>query len=62
MHFPLHPDTPAEGRTLQAMFGSGPADIQAKNDRMRGLMAAENLPYNDRSHTYNSRLAQELGI
>jgi len=43
------------------MFGSGPEDIQAKNDRMRGLMEAENLPYNDRSHTFNSRLAQELG-
>ena len=62
MHFPLHPDTPSEGRTLQDMFGSGPEDIQAKNDRMRGLMEAENLPFNDRSHTYNSRLAQELGI
>ena len=62
IHFPLHPDTPDEGRTLQEMFGSGPEDIQAKNDRMRGLMADEDLPYNDRSHTYNSRLAQELGI
>ena len=62
MHFPLHADTPAEGRTLQDMFGSGPEDIQAKNDRMRGLMAAEDLPFNDRSHTYNSRLAQEVGV
>ena len=61
VHFPLHPETPDEGRTLQEMFRCGPEEIQAKNDRMRGLMEAEGLPYNDRSHTYNSRLAQELG-
>jgi predicted DsbA family dithiol-disulfide isomerase len=29
--------------------------------RMRGLMAQESLPYGERTHTYNSRLAQELG-
>lgn len=28
---------------------------------MRGLMAEAGLPYGDRTHTYNSRLAQELG-
>jgi predicted DsbA family dithiol-disulfide isomerase len=28
--------------------------------RMKSLMDAEGLPYNRRSHTYNSRLAQEL--
>jgi predicted DsbA family dithiol-disulfide isomerase len=61
VHFPLHPETPDEGRTLQEMFRCGPEEIQSKNDRMRGLMEAEGLPYNDRSHTYNSRLAQELG-
>jgi predicted DsbA family dithiol-disulfide isomerase len=27
---------------------------------MKGLMDAEGLPYNRRTHTYNSRLAQEL--
>ncbi len=29
--------------------------------RMQGLMAEEGLPYGERTHTYNSRLAQELG-
>ncbi len=29
--------------------------------RMKGLMEAEDLPYSHRTHTYNSRLAQELG-
>ena len=28
--------------------------------RMKGLMDTEGLPYNRRTHTYNSRLAQEL--
>ena len=27
---------------------------------MKGLMAGEDLPYGERTHTYNSRLAQEL--
>lgn len=61
VHFPLHPDTPAEGRTLQDMFGTGPEAIEAKNAQMHGLMETEGLPYADRSHTYNSRLAQEIG-
>ena len=61
VHFPLHPETPAEGRTLLELFGGGPEDINAKNTRMKGLMEAEGLPYNERSHTYNSRLAQEIG-
>jgi predicted DsbA family dithiol-disulfide isomerase len=38
VHFPLHPDTPTEGRTLQDLFGSGPEDIKAKNTHMKGLM------------------------
>jgi len=61
IHFPLHPDTPQEGRTLMDLFSSGPEEINIKNVRMHGLMEAEGLPFNDRSHTYNSRLAQEVG-
>ena len=60
VHFPLHPETPTAGRTLSEMFGPG-KDIVGMNTRMKGLMQQESLPYNDRSHTYNSRLAQELG-
>ena len=61
IHFPLHPDTPVEGRSLQALFGSGPEAIAAKHAQMQQLMAAEGLPYGTRTHTYNSRLAQEIG-
>lgn len=61
VHFPLHPETPAEGRELQDLFRCGPDEIAAKNANMRGLLEAEGLPFSDRSHTYNSRLAQEVG-
>jgi len=61
VHFPLHPDTPMEGRSLAELFGSGPEAVAEKQARMADLMAAEGLPYGMRTHTYNSRLAQELG-
>ena len=35
--------------------------MEAMYTRMKGLMDEEGLPYGQRSHTYNSRLAQELG-
>ena len=61
IHFPLHPETPAEGRALQDLFRGGAEVIAAKHARMKTLMDGEGLPYAERSHTYNSRLAQELG-
>ena len=36
-------------------------DPEAAFQRMKRLMDAEGLPYERRTHTYNSRLAQELG-
>ena len=36
-------------------------DPEAAYARMKTLMDAEGLPYGRRTHTYNSRLAQELG-
>ena len=61
VHFPLHPETPLEGRTLLELFRTSTDDIKEKNLRMKGLMDEENLPYNNRTYTYNSRLAQEIG-
>ena len=61
IHFPLHPETPTEGKTLLELFGSNQDDIDQKNERMKALMLNEGLPYNARTHTYNSRLAQEIG-
>ena len=61
MHFPLHPETPQEGRSLEELFTGRNVDMEAMYTRMKGLMDEEGLPYGKRSHTYNSRLAQELG-
>ncbi len=60
VHFPLHPDTPDEGMTLEELFAGRNIDIPAAKDRMVRLMAEEGLPYGERSMTYNSRLAQEM--
>ena len=57
----MHPDTPAEGRTLESLFAGRGIDLDAAHNRMQQLMDAEQLPYARRTHTYNSRLAQELG-
>lgn len=61
MHFPLHPDTPSEGKSLEDLFAGRGMDLKASYNRMKALMDAEGLTYGERSHTYNSRLAQELG-
>ena len=52
-HFPLHPETPPEGKPRAAN--------PARDSRMKALMEQEGLPYkSERDMTYNSRLAQEL--
>jgi predicted DsbA family dithiol-disulfide isomerase len=61
VHFPLHPDTPAAGRSLADLFGGRNADLAARHAQMKARMTAEGLPYGERTMTYNSRLAQELG-
>ena len=60
VYFPLHPNTPAEGLALQDLFAGRGLDLEAMYTRMKALMDAEGLPYGRRTHTYNSRLAQEL--
>ena len=62
IHFPLHPDTPVEGRKLLDLFRSTQDDIDKKNQNMSALMKKEGLPFNDRVYTFNSRLAQEIGV
>ena len=60
--FPLHPDTPPEGMTLEQLFSGRSFDLEAAQERLVTLMAEQGLPYGRRTHTYNSRLAQELAI
>ncbi|MBL6815554.1 MAG: DsbA family protein, partial [Pseudomonadales bacterium] len=59
IHFPLHPATPIEGKSLAELFAG--RDIEPIKQRLKGLMAEAGLSYGERTHTYNSRLAQELG-
>jgi predicted DsbA family dithiol-disulfide isomerase len=61
VHFPLHPETPAAGRSMAELYAGRNVDPEASYRRMKSLMDAEGLPYGRRTHTYNSRLAQELG-
>jgi predicted DsbA family dithiol-disulfide isomerase len=61
VHFPLHPDTPPEGRALADLFAGRNLDLGAMHAQMKARMTAEGLPYGERTRTYNSRLAQELG-
>jgi len=61
VHFPLHPDTPQNGRSLKDLFAGRGYDIPKMQAQMRARMQAEGLPYGTRTMTYNSRLAQELG-
>jgi predicted DsbA family dithiol-disulfide isomerase len=62
VHFPLHPETPIEGgRSLTDLFAGRNVDRTAMHAQMKARMDAEGLPYGERTHTYNSRLAQELG-
>jgi predicted DsbA family dithiol-disulfide isomerase len=60
VYFPLHPNTPAQGLLLKDLFAGRGFDLEGMHQRMKALMNAEGLPYERRSHTYNSRLAQEL--
>jgi len=46
---------------MAELYAGRNVDPEAMYQRMKGLMDAEGLPYGRRTHTYNSRLAQELG-
>jgi predicted DsbA family dithiol-disulfide isomerase len=61
VHFPLHPDTPLEGKSMADLYAGRNADPDEMYRQMKERMDAEGLPYGKRTHTYNSRKAQELG-
>ena len=61
VHFPLHPDTPPQGREMAGFYAKRGLDPEKMYRDMKERMDAEGLPYGRRTHTYNSRLAQELG-
>ena len=60
--FPLHPETPKEGRLLADLFANKPVNIDQMVAHLKQKAAELGLPFGDRKKTYNSRLAQELGL
>lgn len=58
--FPLHPETPEDGFTLEELFAGRPIDIKKVLSRLKQVAEELGLPLAERKRTYNSRLAQEL--
>jgi predicted DsbA family dithiol-disulfide isomerase len=58
--FPLHPETPEEGLTLEALFIGRSISVTEMMSRLRTVAEDLGLPLGERKKTYNSRLAQEL--
>ena len=58
--FPLHPEIPEEGLELTELF-AGRMDIDAVLQRLNHVAGELGLPIGQRTRTYNSRRAQELG-
>ena len=59
--FPLHPETPEEGITLEELFKGRNFDIDAMMKKLKQVADSLGLALGNRKRTYNSRLAQELG-
>ena len=59
--FPLHTDTPQEGIELSTLLAVPQEQVRAMQAKLIQMAAAEGLPIAERSRTYNSRRAQELG-
>ncbi len=43
--FPLHPDTPPDGMTLEELFRGRSFDLEAAQERLAAMMAEQGLPY-----------------
>jgi len=62
--FPLHPDTPEQGLALEALFQKKgiPLNVDKVMEQLKAAAAKFGLALGDRKMTYNSRLAQEVGL
>ena len=58
----MHPDTPQEGLSLKELFAKYPMDVEKMLARLREKASELGLPFGERKKTYNSRLAQEMGL
>lgn len=58
--FPLHPEVPPAGMTLEELFAGRGFDVEAALAHLRRVAAGVGVPIGDRRRTFNSRRAQEL--
>lgn len=61
VEFPLHPETPLDGRTLEDLFAGRNVNIDTLMKLLKKTADENDLPFGDRKMTFNSRRAQELG-
>jgi predicted DsbA family dithiol-disulfide isomerase len=59
--FPLHPETPEQGRSLEDLFAGRGVDIPQMLTHLKRTADDLGLPFGRRTMTFNSRRAQELG-
>lgn len=59
--FPLHPETPMEGKSIKQLFKGRESQVSSFQKQIKAIADEQGLPYGERTMTYNSRLAQELG-
>ena len=60
VYFPLHPETPSEGMTMEQLFSGRGMDVAATQQQLGTMMRREGLDYGPRTHTFNSSRAQQL--
>jgi len=58
--FPLHPETPQEGRSLEDLFAGRGLNVAEMVQHLKAVADRLGLPFGERTMTFNSRLAQEL--
>ena len=57
----MHPETPPEGQSLEALFPGRTLQLEEMRRHLMRVAEMENLTLSDGKMIYNSRLAQELG-
>ena len=60
--FPLHPETPEQGTSIEELFAGRRVDMQEMRRNLIKTAEAFGLPFRGSDKIYNSRLAQELGL
>ncbi len=60
--FPLHPETPEQGISLEQLFAGRSLNVQEMRHRLGKAASDFGLPFRGSDKIYNSRLAQELGL